>query len=1361
MSELHGLTVTDGIDQASRLPRALEDGYFHVDERDRATLIATVADLARHLRFVDLANNAQGNWAHLLEQEDACILARVLAFCPELRERTFARLLQREPEKAVVAILDLAVTIERWRRCLEVPKTPAGAEFKRRIDQLIETRLAASVARARELANAAGVLWPTDPQDSDLLRTWAVGRPIRDARPDSGPRATLRLAFYDLLNGVRFLQGQAPAFFAESLNRADHEPASGLVFGFIQLFERVQAKLNGFTAKHNEFYYHKVLGTRRRQPGPDHVLLRFLDVTNDVAVPVRRGSAVVATMPDGQQRRFVTDTDAFASGARLQGLYTLHFERDLLLSPARELDYVTRIGSAELSLNDADELESASTTLLGAGPQAGVHARLGVCFSSPTLTLREGRRRVRLSVVLRPQSASPAMAEDVWHALLELEDQDNDPITAVRHAFMSRLLADPGLVSGIGRKELLDTVMRVTANRSPDDFRITENDRESLPEDPLQVVFLLELMKAADGANPRSFTAPFGRLVGRLWLAPERRTGPQFDGKLDPMQTLADRIVEIADKVFEGRGAEDEGRVGAAEIRPLLLESQAYQYEKYLRDAFSLELTTAEGWHRIEDFALSPLADTAGRFGLTFGFELDADAPAIVTNAAAAAAVGRDPVAPMARLLLAEGATLCAFSLLEPYVLDEIDVRVDVKGLRSLVLHSDVGPLDPNQLFQPFGPTPRNGASLIVGAYETALKALEHMRLRLTWSGLPTEFGGFETHYEGYGTQADGYAYAVAPAWLEGGAWRPVQIEPLPLFHSVNSAQVLPEDMTIELDLPRVGRPLSPRAPESSFTYGLNARSGFVCLTLTGPPEAFGHTIYPILFARSVSRFLSRRRAPALLNAPYTPTLSRVEMDYRARSQIRVAGVPAEMAHQRGEFVDHVWPFGVEEIHPEPIRQQPGPMPPRWCDGMLHIGLDMLKPGQPITLLFYMAERARRRRSFEPPVLTWSYRTDAGWQSLPATRILADTTSGLMRPGVVTVSIPDDATLSRTGVPASAVWLRVGADADLAAFPRLSALFVNGLSANEDRGNVESLPEKVAWRLELGMPGLEAIQQIGAAERGTPAETDRQYRTRVSERLRHRGRAMTAWDYERLVLQRFPSVWKVKCFPVTDDRRWRKATPAQVLVVVVPRPTLMDDDEAVHELRMFDVLTLRRIQKDLETLAPSSARIEVRNPTYDLLQVRCRIGFDDEADRGLMLRQLSAQVSRYLSPWIEEGPTPGFGWQFRAEDVQAFIAEQPAVSAVSEFAMLMVASADRPDDIGASDSQRLHRLIDTARAETTVQLGDGHDNVLSFSVPWSLPLPLARQALLPSDLRGAPDATPAGVGDLAVGSTLVVSGEST
>lgn len=1296
--------MTDGADQDHRLPAPLASGYFRVDERDFATLLATMADEAASIPFVNLADVVAGSWRELFLREDACLMALILAEPCALHERRFADLLLRDPPAALSRVLDLACVIDTWLVRLRRPTTRAGADLANRLEGLV-TRLAPKLADVTVLADEARIplAGVRDPARLDPAWRGTTNPPTGDARQ------RLSAAFHELISGIRYLQGVTPPFFDEALNRDDHEPALALLFTFLRLFGDVQARFNGFTDRHNDFFYGAVLRTRPRPPQPARVPLALPEAKAAAAIAIPKDTPLIASRDGGLERiPFRAEADTFASKARLRRLHTLHYERDPLISPQHELDFVTRVRAARLPARPSGAIEAGSFALLGTA--GGEHAALGLCITSPCLLLREGRRRVELRLALGP-SALAASAEAA---------------TDLRAAFADFLEADPGLVAAVvvtTPADVLDALMGVASG---------ETDAAAaalLPEAPRYGIFLCRLMQVATAERPRGFTAPFGRLVGRLLLGRER-TVPR---------NLVDALVADADRVL-GRRPGDETATEHP-VRALLTENRAYQYEKYLRDAFTLEFTTADGWHAVEHFGVAPLADGSGRPGLTLTVEFDADAPPFVANPLAARELGRQASAPMMRLRLAAGATLCAQSLLEPFRLDEVAIDVNVIGVRTLAAYGDLGPLDPNQPMPPFGPAPKLGASFVVGAYEAALKPVDRVTLRLEWAGLPRDLGGFATYYRDYGESWKQTPFGAELDWLAGGEWVPVPGGTARLFQPVTASQPLPAAARIDVDVPRGARPLPPTTPETAFAFDVATRSGFARLRLTGPPDAFGHAVYPLLFARTVGRGLAKRRPLRPIEPPYTPTLARLTLDYHAHTVIRVAQVPTEVASARAEFVDHVGPFDVAEIHPDALQPEPGPLPARSADGALYIGLGDLAPGQPVSLLFEMAERAHRRRGFAPPPLAWSYLTARGWQALESSRIVTDTTSGLMRSGVVTVTVPEDADRGGAGMPEGALWLRVAADAGLEAFPQLAGVYVNGLTAVERDGRSEPFPETLEWRFEPPITGLEIVRQIGPPADGLPGETRHQYRARMSERLRHRGRAVTAWDYERLVLERFPQVWKVKCFATLDDERPSATSPGRVLVVVVPRPAAAAA-ERLWERRMFDVLSLRRIEAALHEFAPAGARVEVRNPTYDLIQVRCRVRFVEAADRGRRLRQLGERIAAYLSPWDDTAGRPGFGWQFNVDEAQAFVAGRAAVAEVSGFAMLMLTA----DDHGR------YRLTDTARAKTE----DRRRRLLDPSVPWSLPLPLRRQApeLQVPRHRFAP--APAGVGDLMVGGTFVV-----
>ncbi len=1315
--------VTDGLAQSERLPAALADGYFRVDERDFATLVATVADMGYAIPFAGAGTGGPTSWGSLLEHEPAILMARILAEPIGLRERRFLALLERDPSGAAAEAMSLALLLDRWREDLCRSARPSEVNLGQRLERLISEELAPKVQPVLASAlgpRVAGALGP-----ADLSAVWRM--PVAAEAGADGLRETLRRSYEELLNGVAYLQRVTATVFADRLSRADVEPANALILAFLQLLGDVQKRFNGLTSRHNDFFYQAVLGTAVRARQPDTVMLSLPDAAPAVTVPVPLGTRLLGTYRDGRTPvSFRTNADAYASSARLRGLRTLYFERDPLVSPAREFDFVTRTRTIDVPIEPSGRVRQPSWALFGGDVAAHEHADFGLCITSPCLLLREGRRRIAFELVLR----LPAGARDPDDAAAR-----ND----LAAAFARRLRADAPLANAVALpgETLAGTVARVLAEGGSE---LIADDAVLLPGDPVTAALLRRLIAVARPDDHRAVTVPLGRLAAHVLLSPEH--------------ALPEHLVRwlslCARRVFGEASTEVESQTLRRDRDPVFMffsESRAYQFETYLSSAFSLELTTADGWYEVGGFAVSNLADADANHptGLKVTCVLRHDAPPIEPSPSAAAELGRPPVAPMARLRLAEDATFCAHTLFEPFVLEQVGVDVAVTGLRTLRVSNDLGPLDPSAPFQPFGPTPLPGAALMVGAWEAALKPLRSMRLNLTWTGLPRAFGGFAAHYAGYGDGFDSEPFRVMRSWLVDSDWRPTGQHAEPLFAEVSEVERLPSTSSVVIDVPATARPLPPDLAEAQFGYGVRARAGFARLVLEGPALGFGHGAYPTLYARAIAATLRRKRAPNP-PPPYTPTLARLVLDYEARSVIHVGGGDVEQARARAEYLDHIGPFAVEQVYPEPLRPGPGLLPARMFDGSLHIGVDRLAPGEPVTLLFDTAERARRRRGFDPPRLHWSYLGARGWLPLAAERIVADTTSGLMRSGLISINVPEDATRSGRGVAAGAIWLRVAADARINAFPRLRAVMVNGLIATETAERTEPLPPNLDWRLAEPIAGLETIRLVGTPFGGVAAETTPAYRARVSERLRHKGRAVTARDYERLVLERFEQVWKVKCFPALDTGQDRPA-PGHVLVVVVPHAAATDADR-FYEARMFDVLSLRRIRDALETLAAPGVRIAVQNPAYDYLQVRCRVGLSADIDRGRLLRTLASDVAAYLTPWGGEGPTPGFGWQIAADEVEAFIASREGVASVGEFAMLML----------TNDDQGCYGLVDTARSPSDPYNAQRKVDVLRHSVPWSLPLPFRRQALRTSVPTTPEAAMPAGIGDLEVGGTLVVTG---
>ncbi len=171
------------------------------------------------------------------------------------------------------------------------------------------------------------------------------------------------------------------------------------------------------------------------------------------------------------------------------------------------------------------------------------------------------------------------------------------------------------------------------------------------------------------------------------------------------------------------------------------------------------------------------------------------------------------------------------------------------------------------------------------------------------------------------------------------------------------------------------------------------------------------------------------------------------------------------------------------------------------------------------------------------PQVALRYLKDDRWENLVAQEnILYDATQQLFQTGLVRLRLPKVESLAHRVMPPGLYWLRAESYADNAGWTGdLVAIHAQAMEVDfVDRGNTlehlqRPLPVGSIKTLVQRMPEIKAVTQPYTSFGGRPTEAPEHLYTRVSERLRHKQRALTAWDYERLVLEHFPEVYKVKC----------------------------------------------------------------------------------------------------------------------------------------------------------------------------------------------------------------------------------------
>ncbi|NES65780.1 MAG: hypothetical protein F6K24_11185 [Okeania sp. SIO2D1] len=341
-------------------------------------------------------------------------------------------------------------------------------------------------------------------------------------------------------------------------------------------------------------------------------------------------------------------------------------------------------------------------------------------------------------------------------------------------------------------------------------------------------------------------------------------------------------------------------------------------------------------------------------------------------------------------------------------------------------------------------------------------------------------------------------------------------------------------------------------------------------------------------------------------------------------------------------------------------------------EGSLYIGIRNLKPPQNLSILFQMIGGSGNGELTQPQV-QWSYLSDNSWQNFQDTEILADSTNGLIDAGILSLSIPEKASIQHDLLPSGLHWIRAIVKENTNAISDTLDIKTQAVKATlVNQGNAaDHFSKPLAADSIKGFvtrnPAIKTVQQPYTSFGGKPKENNRAFTMRVSERLRHKQRAITAWDYERLVLEKFPQIYKVKC--ITSAAGNDNPSAATVTVVVIPD---ISNTAPFFPLEpKAPLYLLKEIEAYLQKYTSPFVKIMVKNPRYERIKYRVGIHFRTGFEQGYYLNQLNQDIKRFLSPWAyEEQADIPFGSSIHSSSVIHFIEKRPYVDYVANLKLI-------------------------------------------------------------------------------------------
>ncbi len=696
-------------------------------------------------------------------------------------------------------------------------------------------------------------------------------------------------------------------------------------------------------------------------------------------------------------------------------------------------------------------------------------------------------------------------------------------------------------------------------------------------------------------------------------------------------------------------------------------------------------LTTEKGWYQ----AVSPVVSSSGKqlsdstSCTEISFTIPGSDPAIVNYDAAVHGGTFNVALPVMKVLLKnEDGSLYPYDSLMNATVSKVEIRVDVgfdsghnqKGVKNLLLSNDFGPVDASKPFMPFGPQPTPGNRLVIGNREIFTKKNVQVRLNIEWKDLPPTWGEIS-----YAILSDGAYPNISINSLEGGIWNEKTASE-ELFTSQGDGTNPKRQISIATA--KLSGSITNHEEEYA-AFGIGSSAGFVSLRLT---QSFGHKEY----IKDYTKYLIDKAnkvtpEPTEPLEPYVPVILSMYAGYSAYSLADTT--KSEDFDSREIRLFHIYPFGEGEQHAALLAGTDIALLPQFGHysegteiphlGEFYIGIQNLEAGQSVSLLFQVMEGSSDPALAKPEDhVHWSYLSNNQWIDFENDEY-SDNTLDLVQSGIISFAVPKEATTDNSILPAGYFWIRAAVKKSAEAVCKLLTIDAQAAKATfSNNKNAEDflnspLPAGTISKLKTPDASVKKIIQPYSSFGGRPKESDDHFYIRVSERLRHKARAITIWDYERLVLEAFPEIYRVKCLNHTqiEDGIYNEVRPGYVSIITIPSQKNRDEANPLKPFTQQSTLT--NIENYLRERTSCFVKLRASQPQFEEIRFEFSLKLKEVfKDFNYYAGLLKEEITQFLSPWaFGDSTSPDFGGVVYKSVMINFIEERYYVDFITDVFM--------------------------------------------------------------------------------------------
>ncbi len=643
----------------------------------------------------------------------------------------------------------------------------------------------------------------------------------------------------------------------------------------------------------------------------------------------------------------------------------------------------------------------------------------------------------------------------------------------------------------------------------------------------------------------------------------------------------------------------------------------------------------------------------------------------------------------------------------------------------KIELSNDLGKINLDNPFYPFGPQAKKNAKLKIGAKEWVGKRISDVKLALKWKDVPENL---ENHYEHYKQELVNFnttvktvitnsnfgnynslvtgtygqnRFTVDLGYIEndrtiittnqsnsqtaaqGGFSQKEISQRLFSFDRIKDFALLEERLNTDA-ISNFVQNDSKEEITNEQLFSNTEYKEFKSFLPSGTPYTLKPTDDYFIQLSLKNNFLHNAYAKiytylalnklSLPNEAYTPFVEKIKVTITTEEIISSSQNTVTLFHEH--------PFGTSKTDANSSNFKIVPNPE--TGGHLFIGFDKTEEDQNVQVLFQIEEGSENpdsitnQKTLENTTfktgakeIIWQYLKKDKWQNLKPNFLLKDETDNFLKTGLVKFTIPKESKNNNLFAE-DYFWLQAKIANKFDSVSKIvhihaqavDAKFINNTNTLEHLDN--GLEPKTISKLETRLATIKKLEQPYTSFNGIPKENDLDYYRRVSEILRHKNRAITVWDYEHLILQEFTYLHKIKCLNHSIKNSF--IAPGNVLLVAVPN-IINQNVYNIYQPKLSQA-KLNSIKTYINKLNTLHVDAEVISPNYEPIQIDLKVVFREGFDANFYTKQLQLDIAAYLSPWAFDKNQPiSFGNAMYHSEVIYFIENLEYVDYIKDFKM--------------------------------------------------------------------------------------------